>query len=316
MLRMTHTPSLALLAATLMVAGCPGGPYPPGPTPRPSAADFDQDAEATQLASALAGTTMRGYFEPGKLVNDGVGIFSTEGDGEVELPRRWGRSYPKMVQAAGSVIDDMTVTFRRNGYAALTADATFSVTREARFVADFPYLKKLVTKNYLETSARLAHFEKQDGTWRLLSLSPMTLQSRELLTTIAQARLRWSDGDLAVTGTSLVPTLKAPVLAPRATASLEVTAGTRASAADAAPVLFAYLPPGRERIRLKDDGAAPDRVAGDRVYSATVAFPATAGPGHLVVEAVAGTTFLDLADDVYDGAIWGMSYLISGGVAQ
>lgn len=302
-------PPFGLLAVTLMMVGCPITGYEaigtPSPTP-PANPGLDVQAERAAISTLTASSNVHAFFEPGKLVNDGVGIFANDGVVDAILPRRWGRSYPKLVQEAGSLADDMSFVFYSDANRVLTAEATYSVTRTARFTEEFAWHRKLVTKSFQETAQRVAKFKKGSHGWELDSLSPMTLKVSNSSVALQQVRLAYGAKVLALQPGTLVPDDQAPTVIPSQQATVEVSA--RYSGADtASPSMYVFLslPPGRDRLRLQDDGHG--------VYSATFNFPAASGPGHLVIDAVTSATFTDLSANSYDSAICGLSYLVQGG---
>lgn len=316
--------SLSLLAASVAVAGCPKGfPFPVvGETPAPvdPTKQFNVDVEKQELNGLIDSEAVRPYFDPSKLINDGVGIFASEGDGDDLLPRRWGRSYPKAVQATSTrIVDQMAIDFRTDADHLLTAEATFSVTRPARFVADFAWQKRLVTKSYNESAERKARFVKQAGKWRLVSLSPMSLgvsPSGRIGLDLVKLRAAGVPSVLFRPG-QLVDSSEAPRVKQGQAATVEVHATYSGTATDQPPYyLFLSLPPGRDRVLLHDDGLSGDALKGDGIYSASFNFPATTGIHHLVIDAVTAATFTDLGTNAYDASLWGISYLVQGGDAQ
>lgn len=281
---------------------------------------FNVDIEKQELNQLIDSESVRPYFDPAKLINDGVGIFASEDDGSDLLPRRWGRSYPKAVQGASSrVVDQMAIDFRTDQHAILTAEATFSVTRSARFMADFAWQKRLVTKSYNESAERTARFIKQDGKWRLVSLSPMSLgisPAGKVRLDLVKIKVDGAPSILIRSG-ELLDSSEAPKVTQGQAAKVEVHATYTGTSTDQPPYyLFLSLPPGRDRLLLRDDGQGGDALAGDDVYSTSFHFPATTGIHHLVIDAVTSATFTDLGSNTYDASLWGISYLVQGGDAQ
>lgn len=313
--------SISLLAASVAIAGCPWGMPISGQTPPPNdpSKQFNVDNEKQELNALIDSEAVRPYFDPSKLINDGVGIFASDGESEDLLPRRWGRSYPKTVQAASErVVDQMAIDFRTDAQSVLTAEATFSVTRAARFVADFAWQNRLVTKSYNEAAERKARFVKQNGQWRLVSLSPMTLgvtPSGKVSLDLVRLKVDGAAPILIRDG-SLLDSSQAPRVKPLQAATVEVHATYTGTSTDQPPYyLFLSLPPGRDRLRLHDDGLAGDTLAGDGLYAATFNFPADTGLHHMVIDAVSSSTFTDLGSNAYDASLWGISYLVQGGEA-
>lgn len=312
---------LSLLAASVAIAGCPWGFPVTGQTPAPvdPTKQFNVDVEKQELNALIDSQGVRPYFEPSRLINDGVGIFASEGDGEDPLPRRWGRSYPKVVQAVGArIVDQMAIDFRTDATSLLTAEATFSVTRSARFVAEYAWQQRLLTKSYVESAERTARFVKKSGQWRLVSLSPMTLGvSPAGNVTLDQVRLKVAGApSLLIRDGQLLDSAEAPRVTPGQAATVEVHATYAGTSVDAPPYyLFLSLPPGRDRLVLNDNGLAGDAVKGDGIFSTSFNFPATTGIHHLVIDAVSSGTFTDLGSNAYDASLWGISYLVQGGDA-
>ncbi len=313
--------SFSLMAASVAIAGCPGFPIP-GQSPAPSdpTKQFNVDVEKQELNQLIDSESVRPYFDPSKLINDGVGIFASEDDGIDLLPRRWGRSYPKAVQGTGPrIVDQMAIDFRTDQHAILTAEATFSVTRSARFMADFAWQKRLVTKSYDEAAERTARFVKQGGQWRLVSLSPMTLGTQpagKLSLDLVKLKVDGAPSLLLRSG-QLLEASEAPMVKQGQAATVEVHATYSGTSSEQPPYyLFLSLPPGRDRLLLHDDGQGGDALAGDGVYSTSFHFPATTGIHHLVIDAVSSATFTDLGSNAYDASLWGISYLVQGGDAQ
>jgi len=314
--------SLSLLAASVAIAGCPWGRPIMGETPTPidPSKQFNVDTEKQELNALIDSEAVRPYFDPSKLINDGVGIFSSDGESDDMLPRRWGRSYPKSVQGTSTrIVDQMAIDFRTDAQRVLTAEATFSVTRSARFVADFAWQTRLVTKSYNEAAERTARFVKQNGQWRLVSLSPMTLgvsPAGKLNLDLVRLKVEGSPS-LIIRDGLLLDSAQAPRVKPLQAATVEVHASYTGTSTDQPPYyLFLSLPPGRDRLRLHDDGQAGDTYPGDGLYTASFNFPATTGIHHLVIDAVSSTTFTDLGSNAYDASLWGISYLVQGGDAQ
>lgn len=312
---------LSLLAASVAIAGCPWGFPVTGQTPAPidPSKQFNVDVEKQELNALIDSEGVRPYFDPSKLINDGVGIFASEGDGDDLLPRRWGRSYPKVVQGTPPrVVDQMAIDFRTDAASVLTAEATFSVTRSARFVADFAWQNRLVTKSYTESAQRTARFVKQDRQWRMVSLSPMALgisPAGRLALDLVRLKVPGSPSVLVRDG-QLLGSSEAPRVKQGQAATVEVHATYSGSATDVPPYyLFLSLPPGRDRLKLHDDGLAGDALAGDGIFSLAFNFPATTGLHHLVIDAVSSATFTDLGSNSYDASLWGISYLVQGGDA-
>lgn len=305
-------PQFGLLAVTLMTAGCPSIPFPIGgepitpPTQTPPAnPGVDVVQEKAFIGQLMTSANVHAFFEPGKLVNDGVGIFSNDGVTDAILPRRWGRSYPRVVQEASALADDMAFVFQYES-GVLTANATYSVTRSARFTEEFAWHRKLVTKSFQETAQRLARFKKGANGWELDALSPMSLSLSNSAVTIQQIHLTYGAKSHTVQPGTLVPDEQAPTVSPSQQARIQVTA--RYSGTDAAsPSMYVFLslPPARDRLKLTDEG--------NGLYSATFNFPASVGPGHLVIDAITSATFKDLSPSSYDSAICGLSYLVQGG---
>lgn len=317
---------MALLGTALAIAGCPWMDSGPSPTPSP-VPTLDASSERAAIASLVNSPTVRPYFEPGQLVNDGVGIFSLGDSGADGLPRRWGRTYLRSAQGAGNAFDPMELRIMQFDNGEVSADATYSVVNPVRFVADYAWLKRLVTKNYQERAVRLAHFFKSGGNWSLYALSPMVMAPATGSVVIRKVRLTSASpyasqpGDSSYQplsestsyGSLVAPYSDALVVKPGYRVSVE--AQVRTSDPHGCYV-FLTLPPGRDRLALLDDGRGPDAVPNDGIYAASFVAPSTPGLNHIVVDAVAATTFEDLDEDRYDAALWGISYYISGGEAR
>lgn len=315
--------SLSLLAASVAIAGCPWGFPTNGQTP-PTAdpsKQFNVDTEKQELNALIESEGVRPYFDPSKLINDGVGIFASDGDGDDPLPRRWGRSYPKTVQGTSTrVVDQMAIDFRTEATSSLlTAEATFSVTRSARFVADYAWQNRLLTKSYNESAERTARFIKQNRQWRLVSLSPMTLgvaPKDKIGLDLVRLKVVGAPSLLIREG-RLLASSEAPRVTPGQAATVEVRATFQGTSTEQPPYyLFLSLPPGRDRLLLHDDGQNGDALAGDGLFSASFNFPASTGIYHMVIDAVSSTTFTDFGSTSYDATLWGISYLVQGGDAQ
>lgn len=313
---------LSLLAASVAIAGCPWGFPVAGQSPEPvdPSKQFNVDSEKQELNALIDSQAVRPYFDPSGLINDGVGIFAGDGDSPDGLPRRWGRSYPKVVQASSErIVDQMDLDFRADADNVLSAEATFSVTRSARFVADFAWQKRLVTKSYNEAAVRTARFVKQHGQWRLVSLAPMALGvAPRGKIGLDSVRLQVAGAPaLTVKAGQLLDAAEAPRVLAGQAAKVEVLATYAGTRTEEPPYyLFLSLPPGRDRMLLHDDGLGGDALAGDGLYTAAFNFPAATGIHHLVIDAVASATFSDLGSNAYDATLWGISYLVQGGDAQ
>lgn len=301
---------IGILGVSGALLGCPwafeiGGQKPPSNTPQ-----LDTAREKAEIAGLLDSAGYRPFFEPSKLVNDGVGIFSGGDDGSEGLPRRWGRSYPKTTQAVGSVVDAMTIDFRTDTGRQLMAEATFGMSRPARFVADYAWQNKFVTKPYTETVRRTARLIKRAGTWELDALSPMTLSPANQQLAITMVRIK-VDGKpaLMIQPDERVSSALAPQVQPGAQARVEVKVEAKAGGPASAPArTFMSRPPLREHVPLRDEG--------NGLYAGTFTFPQTPGWGHIVIDAVSDDTFTDLTNGTYDAAVWGVSYLVLGGDAR
>lgn len=300
-----------LLVAVVAIAGCPyGHPIDIQTSPPPS--PIDTQAEKSALATVLDSPSVSTYFQPGTLINDGIGIFALTGASDPSLPRRWGRSYPKTVQsgtATTSLADQMALQFLIDTNGIMTANATYSVSRAARFVAEFPWQHGLVTKSYTETDLRTAQFQKVNGVWKLVSLSPMSLTVPSPRVAITLVTLAWGGNSVTIHPGDLVRSTDAPAVTPSQAATVTVQVSSSATVAGTpTPFLFLSRPPGRDRLRLTDNG--------NGTYTGNFNFAATPGPAQLALEVDSATTFTDLTNNSYDAQVWGLSYLVQGGGAQ
>lgn len=301
---------IGILGVSGALLGCPGLFELRGQEPSDNTPKLDTAKEKAEIAALLDSQAYRPFFEPSKLVNDGVGIFSGGDDGSDGLPRRWGRSYPKTTQAGTSVVEQMTIDFKTDASRQLTADATFSQSRSARFVADYAWQQKFVTKPYTETARRTARLVKHGASWELDSLSPMALTPSSPKLAITMVRIKVDGAPaLMIQQGERVASDMAPRVQPGAQAMVEVKVEGPAGVPVAQPVwTFMSRPPLREHVPLKDEG--------NGLYSGTFTFPQTSGWGHLVIDAVSDDTFTDLTNGTYDAAVWGVSYLVLGGDAR
>ncbi len=293
------------LTAAALSAGCP-----PTSTP-PSGVNPNEAADRQAISSVLGESEVAPLF-PSRLINDGVGIFSAGTEVLPSgFPRRWGRSYSFTVQGKETSIPESTsLQFT----SATEATGLFKQDRAGKLVLDYTWQRNLLSKPFVETAQRKAHFRKTAGTWRLTDVNLVKIQPEGsafkagtiVLTVDGQPPRRFlPDGWIAIDD---LPRVKADQWA-----SLEVELSFEGATTDPAFYAFLSVPPMRDRLRLRDDGLGEDRQARDGVYTAHFRFGGEAGLRHLVIDAIAGKTFADPAMTNYDGTQWGIPYRVEGG---
>lgn len=282
-----------LIAGLPLILGLAGCPWPPTP---PSGPGFDEAAERQAILSRLEASDLKPFF-PTRLINDGIGIFALSPDAAVSgLPRRWGRSYSRSVQASnGTSSYTLSLT-------ASTATGQYRSTSSGLLVMDFPWSRRLLSKRFQEQLTRSFRLEKLGTEWTMVGLEPA------IVTAGSNAGIK---SVKAIASGSVVLELDAsssvvPEAIPTLEAAQIVSIEARVPRSDL--LVYAQAPPKSDRISL---------VAGsDGIFRGTVSVPAQPGVQHLVIEAMTADTFTQVSSDKYDVTQWGIPYRVRGGEAQ
>ena len=296
------------LTAAALSAGCPPVNPPPG------GGNPNDAADRQAISALLAGPDVQPFFQS-RLINDGVGIYG--GRAEVlplGLPRRWGRSYAMALQGEEkSIAESISIQF----VSETEAMGLFKRSRGGKLVLDYTWQRQLLSKPFVETRLRTARFRKSAGTWFLSDVNLERIQpdgsklkaGQFTLSVDGQSARRFQHGDwLAVADL--------PRVSPNSWGRVEVELSYTEGAGDQSLYAFLYVPPSGDRLSLRDDGLHGDKKARDGVYTAEFVFPSQPGLGHLVIDAVAGKTFVDPAMTNYDATQWGIPYRVEGGEAR
>ncbi|MNR80399.1 hypothetical protein D3C72_111220 [compost metagenome] len=296
------------LTAAALSAGCPPVNPPPG------GGNPNDAADRQAITALLSDADVQPFFQS-RLINDGVGIFGGGADVVPSgMPRRWGRSYATTVQAEEMAIAQSTsIQFASE----TEASGLYKRSRGGKLVLDYTWQRQLLSKPFVETTLRTARFRKSGGAWNLTDVNLSRIQPEDsklkaglfALSADGQAVRRFHPGDW-------LSVADLPRARPGSRALIEVELSHAEGSGDQALYAFLYVPPSGDRLRLRDDGLHGDKKARDGVFSAEFLFPSQPGLGHLVIDAIAGKTFVDPATTNYDATQWGIPYRVEGGEAR